>query len=114
MIGKKTKDEAVLLTLVERKSRFAIARKLDYKSAELVNQEVKKIVANHPELSFKTITADNGSKFSQLGKLTCVGETYYAHPYAFLERGTNEKLIRRWLPKGTKKMTPKEVAFIEN
>ncbi|EID69840.1 hypothetical protein HMPREF1112_0032, partial [Streptococcus pseudopneumoniae SK674] len=23
-------------------------------------------------------------------------------------------LIRRWLPKGTKKTTPKEVAFIEN
>ena len=26
----------------------------------------------------------------------------------------HNRVIRRWLPKGTKKTTPKEVAFIEN
>lgn len=42
---------------------------------------------------------------------------YYPHPYASWLRGTNEdhnRLIRRWLPKGTNKATPKEVAFLEN
>ena len=44
MIGKKFINEAVLLTLVERKTKFAIARKLPFKSADLVNHEINKII----------------------------------------------------------------------
>ena len=44
MIGKKFINEAVLLTIVERVSRFAIARKLPFKSADLVNHEINKVV----------------------------------------------------------------------
>lgn len=43
--------------------------------------------------------------------------TYFAHPYASYERGSNEnanRMIRRWLPKGTKKATPEQVDFIES
>lgn len=103
MIGKKFINEAVLLTLVERKTRFAIARKLPFKSADLVNHEINKIVTQYQELDFKTITADNGVEFSKLGALKCVNDVFYAHPYSSHERGTNEHfngLLREFLPKG--------------
>ncbi|HEV1691240.1 TPA: IS30 family transposase [Streptococcus pneumoniae] len=102
-----------LLVLTDRKSRHQIIRLIPNKSAEVVNQALKLILKQHKILS---ITADNGTEFIRLFDVFSEEHIYYAHPYASWERGTNEnhnRLIRRWLPKGTKKMTPKEVAFIE-
>ncbi|SNJ52099.1 IS1239 transposase [Streptococcus pneumoniae] len=102
-----------LLVLTDRKSRHQIIRLIPNKSAEAVNQALKLILKQHKILS---ITADNGTEFNRLFDVFSEEHIYYAHPYASWERGTNEnhnRLIRRWLPKGTKKMTPKEVAFIE-
>ncbi|CVZ01646.1 IS30 family transposase [Streptococcus pneumoniae] len=102
-----------LLVLTDRKSRCQIIRLIPNKSAEVVNQALKLILKQHKILS---ITADNGTEFNRLFDVFSEEHIYYAHPYASWERGTNEnhnRLIRRWLPKGTKKMTPKEVAFIE-
>ncbi|ACB90144.1 IS1239 transposase [Streptococcus pneumoniae CGSP14] len=102
-----------LLVLTDRKSRHQIIRLIPNKSADVVNQALKLILKQHKILS---ITADNGTEFNRLSNVFSEKHIYYAHPYASWERGTNEnhnRLIRRWLPKGTKKMTPKEVAFIE-
>ncbi|HEV6020678.1 TPA: IS30 family transposase [Streptococcus pneumoniae] len=102
-----------LLVLTDRKSRHQIIRLIPNKSAEVVNQALKLILKQHKILS---ITADNGTEFNRLFDVFSEEHIYYAHPYASWERGTNEnhnRLIRRWLPKGTKKTTPKEVAFIE-
>ncbi|VSP52179.1 IS1239 transposase [Streptococcus pneumoniae] len=102
-----------LLVLTDRKSRHQIIRLIPNKSAEVVNQALKLILKQHKILS---ITADNGTEFNRLFDVFSKEHIYYAHPYASWERGTNEnhnRFIRRWLPKGTKKMTPKEVAFIE-
>ncbi|CVN07038.1 TPA: IS30 family transposase [Streptococcus pneumoniae] len=102
-----------LLVLTDRKSRHQIIQLIPNKSAEVVNQALKLILKQHKILS---ITADNGTEFNRLFDVFSEEHIYYAHPYASWERGTNEnhnRLIRRWLPKGTKKMTPKEVAFIE-
>ncbi|MDS4454719.1 IS1239 transposase [Streptococcus pneumoniae] len=102
-----------LLVLTDRKSRHQIIRLIPNKSADVVNQALKLILKQHKILS---ITADNGTEFNRLFDVFSEEHIYYAHPYASWERGTNEnhnRLIRRWLPKGIKKMTPKEVAFIE-
>ncbi|MFQ6412961.1 IS1239 transposase [Streptococcus pneumoniae] len=102
-----------LLVLTDRKSRHQIIRLIPNKSADVVNQALKLILKQHKILS---ITADNGTEFNRLSDVFSEEHIYYAHPYASWERGTNEnhnRFIRRWLPKGTKKMTPKEVAFIE-
>ncbi|MDS8037805.1 IS30 family transposase, partial [Streptococcus pneumoniae] len=102
-----------LLVLTDRKSRHQIIRLIPNKIADVVNQALKLILKQHKILS---ITADNGTEFNRLFDVFSEEHIYYAHPYASWERGTNEnhnRLIRRWLPKGIKKMTPKEVAFIE-
>ena len=101
-----------LLVLTDRRSRHQIIRLIPNKSAESVNRVLKLILRQHQILS---ITADNGTEFNRLSDVFSREHIYYAHPYTSWERGTNEnhnRLIRRWLPKGTKKTTPKEVAFI--
>ncbi len=103
-----------LLVLTDRRRRHQIIRLITNKTTESVNQALEGILREHHILS---ITADNGTEFSRLAEVFPEEHIYYAHPYSSWERGTNEnhnRLTRRWLPKGTKKTTPKEVAFIEN
>ena len=54
---------------------------------------------------FQSITAGNGSEFSSLhDALQQITDVYFAHPYSFWERGTNERhngLLRQFVPKGT-------------
>uniref|UniRef100_UPI00138692FF IS30 family transposase n=1 Tax=Streptococcus sp. S784/96/1 TaxID=2653499 RepID=UPI00138692FF len=99
VLGKKTKGEAVVMTLAERQTRFALACQLPNKQAEPINATVKELLLEYPILS---ITSDNGSEFSNLSDLHGVN-IYFAHPYSSHERGTNENfngLLRKFLPKG--------------
>ncbi len=107
VIGKKTNDD-VLLTLVERKTRKEIIRRIPAKDACSVEEAMQAILATYPEnqnMIFRSITADNGSEFSNLAEL---GEqqkivVYFTHPYTSCERGSNERhngLIRRFIKKG--------------
>ncbi len=78
VLGKKTKNEAVILTLIERQTRFGLADKLPDKQARTINQAVKKLQEEYPIYS---ITADSGSEFSQLSELPEL-KVYFAHPYS--------------------------------
>lgn len=112
VILNKTKGEQ-LLTLTDRKTRYEIVRLIKDKRAESVHEVLKKLSEQY---NFKSITADNGSEFMRLEEvMDC--PIYYAHPYSFYERGTNKnanRMIRRWLPKGTQSATAKAVADIES
>ena len=92
-----------ILTLVERKSGFAIIKKLSSRTAACVTRAALDAINEH-QANFKTITFDNGTEFhgyeifEQRFPLKC----YFATPYHAWERGSNENLnglIRQYIPK---------------
>ena len=92
-----------LLVLTDRKSRHQLIRRIPNKSAPAVNEALKKLLDSY---DIKSLTADNGPEFNRLSEVFPKEHIYYAHPYSSWERGSNEnhnRLIRRWLPKGTTK-----------
>lgn len=113
VVGKQG-TKTVLFTLTERKTRQEIIRKLPNKKTETVAKAMDQIEKQYGSKfydMFKSITFDNGVEFlgyeglekscRRKGKRTSI---YYAHPYCSGERGTNEnnnRMIRRWIPKGT-------------
>ncbi len=72
-----------LLTVVDKAVKLVIIRKLPNKRAETVVAAFRDIVAN-TFCEFKTLTADNGSEFSQHGEITKVtgAPVYFARPYS--------------------------------
>lgn len=110
IIGKKHKG--ALLTLVERKSKFTLIRKVPNKQADLVAEAAIDLL-NPYQVKVFTITADNGQEFAHH---ECIKEQlkthlYFAHPYHAWERGLCENtngLIRQYFPKGTDFQTIKQ------
>lgn len=111
VLGIKIAGEPSILTLVERRTRFALTMKLAEKKAEYVNEAVQEWMKHYP---IKSITADNGSEFASLSQLEGV-DVYFAHPYSSHERGSNENfngLLREFVPKGVslKELSPSDLA----
>ena len=106
VVGKKTKDEPVLLTVTERLTRYQITIKITGKNEAAVKEAMERLSNGNPNFPklFKSITADNGSEFASLSEaLQGLSSVYFAHPYSSWERGTNEKhngILRRFIPKG--------------
>lgn len=107
VIGTSKGKHECLMTLTERKTRFEIIFKLQFKtSEEVVNKfnQIKEFMKQNYNKIFKSLTTDNGSEFS--GFLDIIKDTktkiYFCHPYCSGEKGTNEKhnsMIRYFIPK---------------
>ena len=107
-------SSAALLTLVERKTRHVICRKIPDKSQASVLRAIRAIEAQFGARLFRSlfqsITVDNGSEFLDVQTLQTSAFSrrqrttlFYAHPYAAWERGSNEnanRMIRRFIAKG--------------
>ena len=103
VLGKKG-TLACLLVLTERKTRLQLIRKLENRTALHTEGRIKGLIEEYPD-SIKTLTSDNGSEFMKVDEIEGLGVGYfYAHSFSSWERGSNEnnnKLIRRFIPKGT-------------
>ncbi len=101
IIGKGHRHAIVSLT--ERKSRLALLRKVERKTAQAVADTVINLLEPLP-VRTHTITVDNGKEFAEHERIArdLRADVYFAHPYASWERATNENmngLIRQYFPK---------------
>lgn len=106
VLGKKIKNEPVIITMVERKTRYCLTKKVWGKGATVVQKGVLDLMRKQGLEQFKTLTTDNGSEFSSLSLIEGITEdvqVFFTHAYASWEKGTNERhnrMLREFIPKG--------------
>ena len=93
----------VLVTLVERKSKYLLVAKTSSRETKKVCQAICKIVKPMKNI-FHTLTVDNGLEFAMHGLISkkLDSDVFFAHPYHSWERGLNENtngLLRQYFPK---------------
>lgn len=118
LIGKSHKQ--AIISLVERKSGYAVLAKVGNKTAHLVSSAIIDRL-NPIAMKVQTLTFDNGKEFSDHAKIdSALGSiSYFADPYSSWQRGSNENLnglIRQYIPKSRPLSTvsDKELARIES
>lgn len=94
--------KGLIVTLVDRKTRFLKAGKLSSRNAEETRSVIEKLLANHV---VESISLDNGSEFSEFRILekNLNVPVYFAEPHKPWQRGTNENtndILRFFFPKG--------------
>lgn len=110
-----------LVTLVERKSGFALVAKVQRLRARNVTGAIKRQLDPLPLGLRHTATFDNGKEFAGHQTITRRAEIdiYFARPYHAWERGANESfngLLRQFFPKGTDftSVSPLEVKHVRD
>lgn len=95
--------KGVLVTLVERKSRYTLAYPLPSRHSARVTQAIVDLLRPHRQ-ACKTLTFDNGKEFAEHEFIaSCLkAKVYFAQPYCSWQRGLNENtngLLRQFFPK---------------
>ncbi len=91
-----------IATLVERKSRFAIAVKNPSKHSDIVINGINKATLHLPEKLRRSVTFDQGTEFANYQQLP--SQTFFCDPHAPWQKGANENFngrLRRFLKKGS-------------
>lgn len=109
-----------IVSIVERKSGYAVLAKVSNKTAALVSAAI--VSELQPIASkVKTLTYDNGKEFAWHEEIDeMLGSTgYFARPFASWERGSNENLnglVRQYVPKNRamSTVTEEEIRMIQN
>lgn len=97
-------NEEVLVTMVERKTRYSLIAKAKHKDAESINNVVLALLRSIPKQLVHSITPDHGVEFLHLEEVAAelAITVYWPKPYSPQERGTNENtngLIRDYFPR---------------
>lgn len=118
VVGKRAGKEAVVFSLLEKKTENYIALRIPGKDSASVLEAMRQLKEEYGERFsevFKTITVDNGPEFSGFSQVEDWGsKVFFAHPYTSWERPQNERhngLFRAFVPKGTsvEKYSPEDI-----
>ena len=99
-----TPGKGCIVTLLDRKSRFLLAKSVDKVSSEKVCNAIREAF-NENGIHPKTIVFDNGSEFAKFRELERDLQTsiYFADLHSPWQRGSNENIngcLRFFLPRG--------------
>jgi IS30 family transposase len=99
-----TPGKGCIVTLLDRKSRFLLAKSVENVSSEKVCNAIKEAF-NENGIHPKTIVFDNGSEFAKFRELEKDLQTsiYFADLHSPWQRGSNENIndcLRFFLPRG--------------
>ena len=110
--------KGLLVSLVDRKTRFLRIGLLERRSSDGTRLVIEKLLKGLP---VKSVSLDNGSEFSEFRKLEESLSTlvYFAEPHKPWQRGTNENtndIIRFFFPKGFdfRTVTDEDIQLVED
>ena len=118
VVGKR--HQQAIVTLIERKSRLALIRKVDQRTAQAVKDAILVLLQPLEDYTH-TLTSDNGKEFALHQQIAeqLHAAFFFAHPYSAWERGANENmngLLRQYFPKklNFKTITDDQITFAMN